>query len=100
MLSGRDVDAAEAERIGLVSHRVPGPELLDRCYRLAEQMIGFSRVGVESTKRLLWASLDASSLHAHMDHEAQAQLYVRLTTGNFEEAIRARKERRTPIYRD
>jgi enoyl-CoA hydratase len=35
-----------------------------------------------------------------MDHEGHAQLYVRLTTENFEEAIRARKERRPPVYRD
>ena len=100
LLSGRDVDARDAERIGLVSRAVPGPEMLDACYELAERMIGFSRVGVEGTKRLLSASLDASSLHAHMDHEGHAQLYVRLTTQNFEEAVRARKERRAPVYRD
>ena len=100
LLSGRDVDAAEADRIGLVSRTVSGPELLDTCYELAERIIGFSRVGVEGTKRLLWASLDASSLHAHMDHEGHAQLYVRLTTQNFEEAVRARRERRAPVYRD
>jgi enoyl-CoA hydratase len=100
MLSGRDVDAVEAERIGLVSRTVVPGELLDTCYALAERMISYSRVGIEVTKRLLWSSLDASSLAAHMDHEGHAQLYVRLTTENFEEAIRARKERRPPVYRD
>jgi enoyl-CoA hydratase len=100
MLSGRDVDAVEAERIGLVSRTVAPGELLDTCYALAERMISYSRVGIEVTKRLLWSSLDASSLAAHMDHEGHAQLYVRLTTENFEEAIRARKERRPPVYRD
>jgi enoyl-CoA hydratase len=100
MLSGRDVQAEEADRIGLVSQCVAPEQLLDTCYALAERIIGYSRVGVEATKRLLWSSLDASSLSAHMDHESYAQLYVRLTTENFPEAIRARKERRTPIYRD
>jgi enoyl-CoA hydratase len=100
MLSGRDVTAAEAERIGLVSRLVPHKDLLDECYTLADRIIGFSRVGVEVTKRMLWSSLDAGSLHAHMDHEGIAQLYVRLTTQNFEEAIRARKEKRTPEFRD
>jgi enoyl-CoA hydratase len=100
MLSGRDVDAAEAERIGLVSRTVPHDELLTACYEVADRMIGFSRVGVEVTKRLLWSSLDAGSLHAHMDHEGHAQLYVRLTTENFEEAVRARREDRAPVYRD
>jgi enoyl-CoA hydratase len=67
---------------------------------LADRIVSFSRLGVEITKRLLWASLDASSLYAHMDHEEHAQLYVRLTTQNFEEAIRARREGRAPEYRD
>src|SRR3974390_1425417 len=53
MLSGRDVDATEAERIGLVSRVVPGDELLTECYALAERIIGFSRVGAEATKRML-----------------------------------------------
>jgi enoyl-CoA hydratase len=100
MLSGRDVDATEAERIGLVSQVVPGDELLDTCFALADRMIGYSRVGVEITKRMLWSGLEAGSLDAHMDHEGIAQLYVRLTTENFEEAIRARKDGRPPVYED
>ena len=100
MLTGRDVDAAEADRIGLVSQVVAPDALLDTCYAVAERIIGFSQVGVETTKRLLWASLDAGSLSSHMDHEGHAQLYVRMTTHNFEEAILARREARPPVYRD
>ena len=100
MLSGRDVDAAEAERIGLVSRAVSTGELLPSCYELAERITGFSRVGVEMTKRMLWSSLDAASLGAHIEHEGIGQLYVRLTTENFEESVRARKARRPPVFRD
>lgn len=100
MLTGRDVDAAEADRIGLVSKVVEPDALLEECYSLAERLIGWSRTGVEMTKRLLWSSLDASSLSAHMHHEGVAQLYVRNLTGNFEEMIRARKEGRAPVYLD
>jgi enoyl-CoA hydratase len=100
MLSGRDVDSTEAERIGLVSRTVAPEALLDTCYDLAERIIGYSRVGVEVTKRMLWSSLDAGSLAAHMDHEGHAQLYVRMTTENFEEAVRARRDRRSPVFRD
>src|SRR3954447_7988630 len=100
MLSGRDVDAEEADRIGLVLRVVPSEQLLDTCYDLADRIMGFSRVGTECTKRLLWSSLDAGSLSSHMDHEGHAQLYVRLTTENFEEAIRARREKRTPDFKD
>jgi len=100
ILTGRDVEAAEAERIGLVSRVVPADQLLDACYETAARIIGYSRVGVELTKRMLWSGLDASSLTAHMDHEGHAQLFVRMTTENFEEAIRARREKRPPVYRD
>lgn len=100
MLSGRDVDAAEAERIGLLSRVVPGDKLLDASYELAERIAGFSRPGTELTKRMLWSSLDAASLEAHMGQEGLAQLYVRLTTHNFEEAIKARKEHRPPDFQD
>jgi enoyl-CoA hydratase len=100
MLTGRDVTAEEAERVGLVSRTVAPEDLLDACYEMAAKIIGFSRVGVETSKRLLWSSLDASSLSAHMDHEGYAQLYVRMTTANFEEAVIARREGRAPLYRD
>ena len=42
------------------------------------------------------SSLDAASLTAHLDHEAIAQLYVRLTTQKFAEAIRARERQAHP----
>ncbi len=100
MLSGRDVDSVEAERIGIVSRRVPDEELLDACYEFADRIIGFSRPGVELTKRTLWSSLDASSLAGHMEYEGISQLFVRMTTQNFDEAILARKQKRPPIFLD
>jgi enoyl-CoA hydratase len=100
MLSGRDVDAVEAERIGLVSRRVADEELLDACYELGERISGFSRPGIELTKRTLWSGLDASTLAGHMEYEGISQLFVRMTTKNFDEAILARKEKRPPIFLD
>ena len=98
MLSGRDVDADEAQRIGLVSS--VDDDLLGSCYELASRIIGFSRPGTELTKRMLWSSLAAGSLASHNDHAGVAQLFVRLTTQNFEESVRARKEKRPPVFRD
>ena len=100
MLTGRDVDASEAERIGMVSRTVPAEALLEECYAIAERICSFSQLGVELSKQLLWAGLDAGSLHTHMNHEGHAQLFVRMTTENFEEAIRARKQGREPDYKD
>ena len=100
MLSGRDVGSEEAERIGIVSQRCARGELLETCYAMAERIAGYSQVGVELTKQMLWAGLEAGSMHSHMNHEGHAQLFVRMTTRNFEEAIKARKEKRKPEFKD
>jgi enoyl-CoA hydratase len=100
MLTGRDVDAAEAARIGLVSRAVPAADLLEDCYQMATRIAGFSRPGVELTKRTLWSGLDASTLEGHMQAEGLGQLYLRLLTANFEEAVAARAEGRDPIFTD
>ncbi|MCV7226838.1 enoyl-CoA hydratase [Mycolicibacterium komossense] len=100
MLTGRDVDAVEAERIGLVSRQVPDDELLATCYDMAERIAGFSRPGIELTKRTLWSGLDAVTLEGHMQAEGLGQLYVRLLTRNFEEAVAARAEQRAPAFSD
>ncbi|KUI27829.1 enoyl-CoA hydratase [Mycobacterium sp. IS-1742] len=100
MLTGRDVDADEAQRIGLVSRTVPEQDLLDVCCEIAERIAAFSRPGVELTKRTLWSGLDAGSLEAHMQAEGLGQLYVRLLTANFEEAVAARKEKRPAVFTD
>jgi enoyl-CoA hydratase len=100
MLTGRDVPAEEADRIGMVSLVVEGDALLTTCYEMADRIIGWSRAGVELTKRQLWNSLDASSLQTHMDAEGMAQLFVRITTKNFEESILARRQGRPPVFLD
>lgn len=100
LLSGRDVGADEAERIGLVSRTVDDDDLLDACLDLAEQINGYSRVGVALTKQVLWSALEVGSLESAINLENRSQLHVRLTTKNFEEAIRARRERRRPEFRD
>jgi enoyl-CoA hydratase len=100
MLTGRDVDAAEASAIGLVSQVVPDDQLLDSALETAAAITRWSRPGVELTKRTLQDSLDASSLEQHMHAEGVGQLFVRLMTGNFEEAVAARREKRDPQFRD
>ena len=55
---------------------------------------------MELTKRTLWSGLDAGSLAQHMNAEGLGQLYVRLLTENFDEAVAARHEGRDPVFRD
>lgn len=100
ILSGREVDAEEADRIGLVSRVVDDAELLDRACEVAEQICAYSPHGVAMTKRLLWSSWETASLTAAIDHENRNQLLVRMTTNNLDEFLRARREGRRPKYED
>jgi enoyl-CoA hydratase len=100
MLSGRDVDAAEAAEMGLVSRVVPDDQLLPQAIALAKQISGWSSQGIALTKRMMWAGLETSSLRAAIELESHTQLFVRMTTKNFEEAVRARKENRPPDFKD
>jgi enoyl-CoA hydratase len=100
MLSGRDVDAHEAADIGLVSRVVPDEDLLTEALDLADQINGWSTHGTQLTKRTMWAGLEMGSLRAAIEMETHTQLYIRLTTKNFEEAVRARKEGRPPAFQD
>lgn len=100
MLSGRDVDAHEAAAIGLVSRVVPDDRLLDEALDLADTINGWSTQGTALTKRTMWAGLEMGSLRAAIEMETHTQLYIRLTTKNFEEAVRARRDGRPPVFED
>jgi enoyl-CoA hydratase len=98
MFTGRDVDAEEAARIGLVS-RVADP-VVDEAVAIGEQITAFSQPGIEMTKRSLHAGISAGSLESYMPMEGIGQLYLRLLTSNFEEAVQARAEGRAPVFGD
>lgn len=100
ILTGREIDAREAERIGLVSRVLADDALAGAALDVADEICAHSPHGVAMTKRVLWSNLETGSLHAAMDLEARNQLLVRLTTNNLEEAIRARREGRKPSYGD
>ena len=100
ILTGREIDAREAERIGLVSRVLPDTALLDAALDVADEICAHSPHGVAMTKRVLWSNLETASLHAAMDLESRNQLLVRMTTQNLDEAIRARRAGRKPKYAD
>ena len=100
ILTGRDVDATEAARIGMVSRVLPDAELLDAALGIAEQLCQWSPHGIAMTKTVLWSSLETGSLEAAIDFENRNQLLVRLTTQNLQEAIVARKQKRPPRFED
>ena len=98
MFTGRDIHADEAARIGLVS-RVADP-VLHEALAIGEQITAFSQPGIEMTKRSLHAGISAGSLESYMPMEGIGQLYLRMLTDNFEEAVQARSEGRPAVFRD
>ena len=64
MLTGRTIDAAEAERMGVVSQVVPEHELLKTAYTLADALIANNAVGIALTKRALRTNVDAPGADA------------------------------------
>lgn len=97
LLTGRRVDAREAERIGLVSRVVADGAVVDAALAIAEELCELSPFGVMMTKRVLWSNLEATSLTAAIDLENRNQLLAG-HTGNLDEAIAAFRERRKPHY--
>src|SRR5665213_1476471 len=97
ILTGRKVEADEAERIGLVSQVMEDDEVLDRALEMATHMVSLSPLGLTLTKDTLWGSLEVGSLQTAVDLENRTQLLAGFT-GNLNEAAAAFKEKRRPVY--
>lgn len=82
ILTGRVIDAGEAERLGIVSRSVPDDELIDRCLDVAGEIAANSPFGVWMTKEVLWSNLEIPSLRAGIDIENRNQM----TTGSTEDS--------------
>jgi len=76
ILTGRDVDAAEAERMGIVSRVVSDDQLLDEALTTARTMAGYTMSGLISTKEVLWRNTEAPSLETAIALEARNQMLV------------------------
>ena len=93
MLTGRIIDAAEAERAGLVHRVVPAGELIAAAVDVAHQITVNNEFGVWQTKIGLNAALDAPSLRHAKEIENRTQILTAQTSYPGE-AGRARLEKR------
>lgn len=98
LLTGRMVDAAEADRIGLVTATVPDEELLPRALATARSIAENDSFAVWMTKRGGWANAEAASLQAAIELENRTQILAR-TTGELGRAARALVGRRSKAPR-
>jgi 2-(1,2-epoxy-1,2-dihydrophenyl)acetyl-CoA isomerase len=96
LLTGRDVDAAEAERIGLAARIVPDAELATTTAIYAAQLAAGAPIAHALTKRLLVETFDRS-LDAALRDEL-AHIKYCFTTADVTEAMAAFRERRQPSF--
>jgi len=97
MLTGRIIDSAEADRIGLVTRVVPDGEVVDAALETAALIAANSPWGVRMTKEVAWSQLEVGSLQAGIDLENRTQILSSFTEDH-REAIGAFLEKRPPRY--
>jgi enoyl-CoA hydratase/carnithine racemase len=99
ILSGRVIDAEEAERYGVVTRVVDDDGAVDAALALADELCDFTPFGVFATKQVMWANLDVASLEAAIQLENRNQIMA-AGSGDIEEAARAFLEKRRPRWRE
>jgi enoyl-CoA hydratase/carnithine racemase len=97
ILSARVIDAAEAERYGVVTRVADDDQMMAAAEALAEELCGFTPFGVFATKQVMWANLDVPSLETAIQLENRNQIMAG-TSGDTEEAARAFFEKRKPRW--
>ena len=96
LLSARDVDAEESQRIGLVAEVVPDGELRAAALRRARRMIEFSPLAVGLTVAALQANVDAP-FEAAIELENRNQTLCSRSK-DMPEALSAFREKRLPRW--
>lgn len=98
MLSGRDIDAAEAARIGLVLRMVPHDDLVKEAVALASEYAEIGPLMLRETKTLLYQNCVEQDVALVSRREGEA---IQRCTGSPEqrEAITAFREKRKPDFR-
>lgn len=99
MLTGRFVEAQEAERIGLVSRVVARDDLWDQALVTARLIASHSPYGVRMTKQVMWAQLEVGSQAAGIDLENRTQVAA-AQTADHREAVAAFLHKRAPRFQN
>lgn len=98
ILTGRMMDAEEAERSGLVSRVVPGEKLLEEALAAAGKIAGFSRAAVLAAKEAVEVAHETGlSEGVRFEKRAFQSLFA---TEDQKEGMAAFVEKRTPAFRN
>ncbi len=97
LMTGRPVQAEEAERIGMVN-RIVEPEALEQAaLEQAAALLANSPFSIAQTKRLMWRNLDAADLASALELEDRVQIVASMTD-DYKEALAAFAEKRPPRF--
>lgn len=73
IVTGRTIDAREAEHLGLVSRVVPDDALAEEALATATRIASYTGIGLRMTKEVMWANLDAPNMSAAIALENRNQ---------------------------
>ena len=93
LLTGRTVDALEAERIGLITRLTDGAHLQEEAMETARRLNAKNPFGLRFTKEALNQNIDAQSLEVAIEFENRNQSLCCFTPA-FLEAVSAFRERK------
>ena len=94
--TGRTIDAAEAERLGLVSRVVENDALLDEAMNLAREIAANAPLAVAAAKRMMRMA-ETETFEQNVNH-VYLQLLPLLKSQDFNEAMHAFVEKRSPNF--
>ncbi len=96
-LTARTMDAAEAERSGLVSRVVPAERLMDEAMDVATTVAGFSLPAVMVLKESINRAFESSLAEGILFE--RRQMHALFATEDLKEGMAAFIERRPPVFR-
>ena len=97
LLTGRTFDAAEADRIGLLTRLVAPEGLMDAALETARAIAANAPFAVMMSKEVIWSGVAAPDLRTALAVENRTQVLCNLT-GDINEAMAAFKEGRAPRF--
>ena len=97
LMSGRQIDAPEALRFGLVDHLLPDDEIADYVYGLAQEMVPLAPLSQRRHKEIMQIALDNPGLE-DLSPEQQDLPFANFDSADFIEGRRAFLERRPPRF--